>query len=161
MKSKKVDGRVDDGWGGCNIVKVRLFSKHLDNQRNSERGSLGKRTLRCAKLVLPLSRATSNVEVLLAGEWWKATVVAKEQDKVHYVVGSKSRAEDEWVAESSGRLRWPMGIASTIPMPVPRTRRTSKMDHFGVPTGNNNVVLPGTVSSGSSSVGTTTSAPKG
>ena len=41
-------------------------------------------------------------------------------------------------------------------MPMPRIRRTSKMDHFGVPTGNHNVVLPGTVSLGSSSVGTTT-----
>jgi hypothetical protein len=48
------------------------------------------------------------------------------------------------------------GIASTIPMPMPRIRRTSKVDHFGVPTGNHNVVLSGTVSLGSSSVGTTT-----
>ena len=42
----KVDGRVDDGWGAAISSKFVFYSKNLDNQRNSERGSLGKRTLR-------------------------------------------------------------------------------------------------------------------
>jgi len=50
------------------------------------------------------------VEVLFDGDWWKATVIAKKQDQVlvHYV-GCDNHDEDEWIPESSHRVRWPLG----------------------------------------------------
>jgi hypothetical protein len=50
------------------------------------------------------------VEVLFDGDWWKATVIAKKQDQVlvHYV-GCDNHDDDEWIPESSHRVRWPMG----------------------------------------------------
>jgi len=109
--------------------------------------------LRCAKLVLPLSRTSSYVEVLSEKVWHKATVVATTADKVrvHYV-GARTRQEDEWVKKDSDRLRWPttrrMGVDD--PMILPRTRMTANMSVFEIVPGNHNVVFPQSVSTGKS-----------
>jgi hypothetical protein len=137
-----------------------FYSPYLDNQRNSIDGIPGDLKLRCAKLVLPLSRTSHYVEVLSADVWKKATVVATVTDQVRvHFNGAQTRQEDVWVKMDSDRVRWPTARRGEMddPMILPRIRLTSDMSAFELVPGNHNVVFPQSVPTGRHNIASDTS----